>query len=226
MKKIFNIKILLLMFISQFSNGQGLTIKAIESRLVTHQGVEFVGELKDITKVHYSYSNFNNKGILFLNNTKYEISNLNFNASTNSFESRINRKKLFSYKNALIDSVSINNHLFKKIDGYFYEELYKNENFSFLKKHDIKFHEGTMSRMNLSKSEGFTSLVYRYLLKYKSEFKPLKLNKKSILGLIENKEDQNALNLFVKKNKLSFKRENDIGRILDYVFLDLGMKEI
>lgn len=213
-------------FLCIYSYGQRITINRIETRLITNQGIEFIGELKDITKVHYSYSNFSNKGILFLNKTKYEISNLNFNASTNAFESRINRKKLFSYKNSLLDSVSINNHLFKKIDGYFYEELYKNKNFTFLKKHDIKFHNGKMNIMGLPDTEEFTSLVYRYLLKNKSKFTPLKLNKKSILGLIENKEDQNALSLFVKKNKLSFKREKDIGRIFNYLFLDLGLKEI
>ena len=95
-----------MLFAVNYAVGQSLTIKAIESRLITHQGVAFVGELKDATNDHYSFSNWSNEGILYLNNTSYKIANINFNASNNTFESRIDRQKIFAYKNANLDSVS------------------------------------------------------------------------------------------------------------------------
>ena len=222
MRKILNTTLFLLIVNGVL--GQSLTIKAIESRLVTHQGVEFVGELKDVKNDHYSFNNWSNEGILYLNATQYNIANINFNASNNSFESRIDRKKIFAYKNANIDSVSINDRKFKKIDDYFFEVLTEKENFYLLKKHDIEFHEGVMNRMHLKEGEGFTTLTYRYLVKVEDDFKTLSLNKKSILSLLETKNEQEELIDYVKKNNLSFKREHDVSRILEYLFLESGLK--
>lgn len=221
------IKIKVLISILLFVNygfSQSLTIKTIESRLVTHQGVEFVGELKDVSNDHYSFSNWSNEGVLYLNNTHYKISNINFNASTNSFESRIDRKKNFAYKNGKIDSVSINNSVFKKIDDYFYEILNEIADFYFLKKHDIKYHAGTINRMNLMEGEGYTSLDYKYLIRIGGDYRTVSLNKKSILGLVESRVDQDNLSEYVKKNKLSYKQEDDVSKILQFLFLESGMR--
>jgi hypothetical protein len=134
---IFQKRVLILLItylIYNYSYSQKITIKNIESRLITHQGVEFVGELKDNKADDlYMLPNWNNEGILFLDNKMYSLANLNFNVSTNSFDSRVDRKKLFSYKNSTIDSVEINKQLFKKVEGVFYEVIYEKEDNLFLK---------------------------------------------------------------------------------------------
>ena len=111
--------VLLSCFLGNYAYGQRITIKSIESRLVTHQGVEFIGEIKDKNKDLYSFSNWSNEGVLFVGKKNYALSNINFNVSTNSFDSRINRKRLFSYRNSTLDSVIINGHLFKKVRNSF-----------------------------------------------------------------------------------------------------------
>jgi len=57
------ILILLVCFSINYIFAQQITIKYIESRLVTHQGIEFIGELKDKKNDLYSYTNWDNKGV-------------------------------------------------------------------------------------------------------------------------------------------------------------------
>ena len=116
MKKIIKLLILILVV---YSNGysQQITIKKIESRLVTHEGVEFIGDLNDKRNDDiYMSNNWDNEGVLYLNDKSYSLSNINFNVTKNSFDSRIDRIKLFAFSNSSLDSVEINNHLKKTND--------------------------------------------------------------------------------------------------------------
>jgi hypothetical protein len=198
-----------------YSYGQRITIKSIESRLITHQGVEFVGELKDKNNDLYSYPNWSNEGVLFLDSTEYKLSNINFNISTNSFESRIDRKKLFSFKNSLIDSVAINNHLFIRVRNSFYEVLLENGKNQFLKLHSVKYQEGTVNRLDGTVGESRKSVSFKYLIKFDNAFLKIELGKKSILALITDKD---SLMKFVRKERLSYKKEKDIIKMLGFIF--------
>ena len=53
------------------------------------------------------------------------------------------------------------------------------------------------------------------MVKSNDEFKRVELNKKSITALFENKKD--VLESFVKKERLSFKKEKDIIRMFEYL---------
>ena len=219
---IFQKRVLILLvtyLICNLSYSQNITIKNIESRLITHQGVEFVGELKDNKAGDlYMLPNWNNEGILFLNNKKYSLANLNFNISTNSFDSRVDRKKRFSYKNSTIDSVVINKQLFKKVEGVFYEVIFENKDNLFLKRHHFKVHGGAINRLNLTVGKSYTTLDYDYLIKVADVFKKVELNKKGIIKLVETKASQELLIDFVKKEKLSYKKEKDFIEIFKYIY--------
>jgi len=204
------------------SFAQQITIKHIESRLVTHQGIEFIGELKDKSDDIYSYPNWNNKGVIFVENRGYSLFNLNFNVTTNNFESRVKRGELFSYKSAQIDSVNINNHLFKKVGNSFYEVLLEKENNFFLKKYDIKYKVGSVNRLDGSEGRATTSLTYKYLVKSNDIIRKIELNKKSILSLIESDQDKENLEKFVRSKDLSYKREKDTIRIVEFIIQNSG----
>lgn len=215
----------LFVFIWMVSNqmdAQQITINYIESRLVTHQGVTFIGNLKEHTDDIYSYSNWNNNGVIFMNNEEYYLANLNFNVTTNSFESRIKRDELFSYKSANLDSVIINEHLFKKVGNYFYEVIFEKENNLLLKKHDIKYKPGSINRIDGKQAKGTTSLTYKYLIKSDDEVKMIELNKKSILGLLEEEKERENLEAYVREENLSYKKEKDTAKIFDFIIENSG----
>jgi hypothetical protein len=217
LKKIKNILnfIIVLCMMYQTTYAQQITIKTIESRLITNEGVEFVGELKDVRNDVYSFSNWNNKGILFVNQKQYYLSNINFNVSSNAFDSRIKRDKLFAFKNSEIDSVKINNALFKKVRNTFYEVLYEKGVNQLLKKHAIEIQKGIVNRLDGKAGRSKELLDFQYLIKSDDVFKKIELNKKAILDLFEKKD---LLEEFVKKERLSFKKEDDIVKMLDYMF--------
>ena len=218
MKKI----IILVIFVSLFSNvfyGQQITIKRIESRLITNEGYEFIGDLKEKNNDLYIYSNWNNNGVLFLDHKTYRLSNINFNITTNSFVSRISRDKLFAFKTSTIDSVSINNLLFKNIGNSFYEVLFEKGENSFLKKYDITFQRGIENRLG-GRTLGNTKalVIYNYLIKSGEVFKKVELNKSSIIGLIDDENDKAALISFAKEEKLSYKKVKDVVKIFRFIF--------
>lgn len=203
------------------SYAQQITIKNIESRLVTHQGIEFIGELRNVSNDKYSYLNWSNQGVLFLNSKAYYLSNINFNVTTNSFESRINKNQLFSFKSSLLDSVSVNNHLYKRISDSFYEVLLENGNNQFLKKWDIAYQPGIENRLDGTVGKSNALIIFKYLVKVEDEVTQIEFNKNSILSLVEN-EFQKVLEEFIDKENLSYKRENDIVKILKFMFNNSG----
>ena len=211
------ILILLVCFSINYIFAQQITIKYIESRLVTHQGIEFIGELKDKKNDLYSYTNWDNKGVIFVDNKRYYLSNLNFNVTTNSFDSRIKREKYFSYKSSEIDSVTINNRMFKKVSNSFYEVLFETENNLFLKKYDIKYKAGSVSRLDGSIGKSTTALIYKYLIKSDDAIKMISLNKRSILDLLESEFDKENLETYVKTENLSYKKEEDTIKIFEFI---------
>lgn len=203
------------------SYAQQVTIKNIESRLVTHQGVEFIGELKDMKNDKYTNLNWSNQGVLFLDSKAYHLSNINFNITTNSFESRVNKNQLFSFKSSYLDSVSLNGHLYKKIRDSFYEVLLENGNNSFLKKYDIAYQPGIENRLDGTVGKSNALVVFKYLVQIEDKFTLLEFDKKSILSLVKD-DFLPILEEFIEKEKLSYKRENDIVKILELVFKNSG----
>ncbi|HEY9220675.1 MAG TPA: hypothetical protein VIO43_03760 [Lutibacter sp.] len=203
------------------SYAQQITIKNIESRLVTHQGVEFIGELRNVSNDKYSYSNWSNQGVLFLNSNAYYLSNINYNITTNAFESRVSKSQLFSFKSSLLDSVSVNNHLYKKISDSFYEVLLENGNNLFLKKWDIAYQPGVENRLDGTVGKSNALVIFKYLVKFEDEVTQIEFNKNSILSLVEN-DFQKVLEEFIDKEKLSYKRESDIVKILIFMFNNSG----
>ncbi|PKP13702.1 MAG: hypothetical protein CVU08_04090 [Bacteroidetes bacterium HGW-Bacteroidetes-3] len=197
--------------------AQQITIKNIESRLITHQGVEFIGDLKDVNNDEYAYSNWGNQGVLFVDSKAYHLSNINFNITTNCFESRVNKNQLFSFKSSNLDSVSLNNHLYKKIRDSFYEVLLEKGNNSLLKKYDITFRPGILNRLDGTVGKSSSFVVFKYLVKFEDKFTLLEFDKKSILSLV-NDDFQKTLEKLIDSENLSYRRENDIIKIIELVF--------
>ncbi|MFK5957931.1 MAG: hypothetical protein QM495_03560 [Lutibacter sp.] len=217
MKYIFQLMLLFnLCYFNSYS--QHITIKRIESRLITNEGIEFLGNLNDKSNDLYSFSNWRNEGIIYLNNKAYSLSNINFNVNKNLFESRISRDKLFAFNKAEIDSVRINNFLFKKIGNSYYEVLFESENNLLLKKHDITFRKGIENRLGggtLGKTKEL--IAYNYLIKSGDLFKRVELKKNSILEVLNPNINKKFLANFVKKEDLSYKKVKDIIRIFKFI---------
>lgn len=217
MKKI-TIQVLFFCFIANINFAQQhVTINHIQSRLVTNEGVEFIGELIELNDDLYAFDSWDNNGIIYINNKQYALGNLNFNVTTNKFNSRIKRDQLFLYKSADIEAVSINNHLFKKIGDYFYEVLIEENGEQLLKKYEVKYKAGSVSRLNGSVGKPSVSLEFKYLIKTEESITLIELNKKSIIDLIPNEQNLNNFENYVEKEKLSYRNEDDTIKMVEFI---------
>ena len=214
MSRVFKIA-LIFSLISNIVSAQHVTIKKVESKLVTHQGVEFTGKLIKKNRDLHMFPNWHNVGTIFIDGEKYRISNINFNVSTNEIDSKMRGDKIFTYQTASIDSVIINKRNFKRLGRTFYEVLLdKNENM-FLKKFDAKQQQSSSNRMGGTIVRSQKLLKFKYLIKSNDGYQDIELNKKSVISFFEGNEDK--LSKFVKEQRLSYKKEKDLIRILDYM---------
>ena len=84
MKKIATLTLLLLIAMNTSVAQKRVTIKKIESRLITNEGIEFVGTVRDKNNDHYMFPRWSNNGVLYVGQKIYGIGNINFNITTNA----------------------------------------------------------------------------------------------------------------------------------------------
>jgi hypothetical protein len=206
---------LLFFFISNIAMAQFVTIRKVESTLVTHQGIEFTGKLIDKTRDLHMFSDWKNQGVIHMDGKVYRLRNINLNVSDNTIDSKV-KEKYFIYKSRLIDSISINNRNFKRLGRSFYEVLLEKKDNLFLKKFDSRQLKSKSNRLGGTIVRTSKILKFKYLIQSNDEFIKIELNKKSILGLFEDKQD--ILLNYVKDEKLSYKKEEDLIKILNFMF--------
>jgi len=216
MKIIAKLSLVLLLVANCTFAQKRVTIKKIESRLITNEGIEFVGTIRDKNADQYMFPRWSNSGVIFVDNKMYGIGNINFNISTNSVDSRITQDKLFMFQSASVDSISINNHLFKKVGTMFYEVLFENKDNMLLKKYNVMNERVQRGRMGVIQGSGKTYIVTNYILmKPDNQRANIELNKKSVLQIFEN--DSDVLENYAKEENLSFRKEEDIVKMLKYL---------
>ena len=197
--------------------SQTLTIKRVETKLITNQGIEFFGKVVEKEKNDiYLNPTWNNKGELVVDGKKHIIRNINFNISRNEVSCRLKNGKYFVFSSVDVRKFSINNKNFRKNGRLYYEVLVEEDNTYFYKRYDVRYHEGVTHRIGGGTvGSGRMATTYAYLIKKGSESKTIELNKKSVLSLF--KDQQEELKKFVKEKDLSYKKEMDLIAIISHM---------
>jgi len=177
-------------------------------------------------KVHvegsqYLFKEWKNNGTIIVGNKKYIIFNINFNIDKQAFMSKIENDSVYVYNINNDDKILINGRRFQSIyndierKNKVYEVIHSGKDFSVLKEYYVAVIEASSNPM-LNRPNRKIKQKNKYLVYTTSkEFVNLKLQKKSILALME-KNNVKAVNEFVGEKKLSYKKENDIIRIFKY----------
>ena len=197
--------------------SQALTIQSVETKLITNQGFEFFGRVVEKEKNDiYLNPSWNNKGELFVDGNKHIIRNINFNISRNEVSCRLKNGKYFVFSSVDVREFSINNKNFKKNGRSYYEVLVEEDNSYFYKRYDVRYHEGVTHRIGGGTvGSGRMSTSFAYLIKKGNESKTIELNKKSVLSLFEDQQEE--LKRFVKEKDLSYKKEKDLITIISHM---------
>lgn len=174
---------------------------------------------------YFLFDTWNNRCVLKTSRGEVMLKKVNYNVKTNEvlFESSQQDSKgsIYLVPPEAIENIAINNkeYAYHPLNGEnrLFEVLYIGENnFSFLKGFKVLVRENPEIGKLVDRPNEKINLREEYfLLDGNGLMNPLKLKKKDLFSYIENMH-HNKLKAFAKQNKLSFKREKDIVKILNY----------
>ena len=166
--------------------------------------------------IFYLFDKWENNATIVLNGKEFLIKNLNFDTQQGKFVSQITKDSLFTFYN--LDKVLISGSTFVNIDNKFYENLTNDSSdYMFLKEHYIKETKPEVHVItNKVIKPGQNKLMYKYFFYLNDDLIQVELKKKDILKIFKSK--QNEVTSFVKSNKLSYKKEEDVTKIFNYYY--------
>ena len=176
---------------------------------------------KTVEGTKYFFEDWNNRAFIYSSNGERMIVNkVNLNMQQKVFESKFINDITFIFSFRNVEKIVVKNRTFKKYYGEndvegVYELIYEADKFSLLKKFSIKHISASPNPMTSQKERYIRQ--YQYFFLKNNEIKPFLMRKKNVISLVGlNDEGTIKMNNFVKMNRLSFKKENDLKRILDF----------
>lgn len=169
---------------------------------------------------YFLFDDWKNKGIILYGGKKLAISNINYNIKREQFMSQMESDSTFIFDFKGIDEIIVNERPFKRIynneigQNKIYEVLYENKKLSLLKNHFVTVVESSPNPM-LNRNRNKIQKQSNYWVSKNGVVSSFKLNKSDILGL--SGEDSKGLISFIKENKLSYKKEADVVKMLEYL---------
>ena len=189
--------------------------------------MRFVNPPRTIDGSIYLFDTWKNYPVIVNSKDKktFTLNNVNFNLRTNRLVTKISEDSIFVLNMKSIKDVTIKGKVFKKIDteigSRVFEVIYESDRVSLLNFHSVKLVEGSVNPMLSRKTD---KLVHKeeYYISNEQGITELKLKKKYILDAIANNDaEKSSLLKYFTKNKLSFKKINDIKvalKNLDNIF--------
>ena len=223
--------LLILIIITNLSLAQtnvATDFKALGSDQNTNFGTSFFYNQpnKVILGSTYLFDDWNNNGeIQTLTGERFLVRNINLNISRNAFEAKINNNdSIFSFNFNNIKQVIINGKSFKNYfyneDNRVYELIYSGTQFTILKGFSVKLVTGSGNPMlNRSNDKYVKKESYFIRSLENNTIEGFKLSKRSLNKLFQNSSiDVSRILAYIDSNKLSYKDENDVIKILDFAF--------
>lgn len=173
-------------------------------------------ENKEILGSFYLFKDWNsNSKIKTFTNKTYKIDNLNFDLDEGKFLSKISNDSMYVYKS--LKEISIQGKKFININNRYYEVLKTGKPYLLIKNYYGVLKPAITNKMTnqLIKAPEYVAKIKYYLTdETNSKLNEIHLKKSSILKLLNTKKKD--INNYVKNNDLSFKKEVDLIKIVDY----------
>lgn len=170
---------------------------------------------------NYLFEKWDNMNIAYLRDTIVRFETLNINVKDNNFESKISEDQVYVISPTSLKYVKFNDKVYK----YYYDNnenknrifqvVAGNEEYTILKGFKTHMIEGKTNPVvtEVINKQVIDKRTYVYVIKSKS-IQRVHLNKKNMLPLFGNKKKK--IEKFVKDNKLSYKKDEDLKSIFKY----------
>jgi hypothetical protein len=195
--------------------------------LTTHQkagtSMMFFNPPRQVDGTEYLFDEWNNYAIIHTeDNQKFGLKNINLNIKQNSFVSKIDNDSLFTFNFNNIKKVEINGKIYKNYywndDNRVYEIIYEGNGWSIIKGFKIVEVTGSANPM-LNRTRDRLVRKWFYYLKDDKGIHHFKLSRGKILKVLDISEAEKSKIIdYSKRNKLSFKDEDEVKQILEFYF--------
>ncbi|PQB04914.1 hypothetical protein [Aureitalea marina] len=165
----------------------------------------------------YLFDQWENRGVIEVDDKRYIFTNMNYNVRSGNFMSKISQDSVVIFDISTYDRLVINDKPFKSIynpskrGNEVYEVIFEGPDFSLLKGYSIHVVEANPNPM-VNRSRTKITKKEFYYVKDGNSIKDFKFKKKAILALA--REESGELEEYAKTNDLSFKKEDDVRRML------------
>ncbi|WP_435263749.1 hypothetical protein [Tenacibaculum sp. nBUS_03] len=171
-------------------------------------------QFREVKGSFYLFNSWNNSStILSKTGKKYYINNINFDLDEEKFLSEISKDSVYIYQN--IESITVNKRLFININEQYFEKIVDGK-LSVIKKYSGKLKKPVTNKMTNQqvKPAEYIKIINYYTYIDNQKLEKIKLKKSNISKLINDKKGQ--INAYIKKNKLSYKEESDVIKIINF----------
>lgn len=174
-------------------------------------------EDKTITGSPYLFNSWNGMfSVINKGGDKFSLINLNYNIQTKTLESKISNDSVFQYDLNAIEYVVVAKNKYKIINSEMFLELLSNNKMEFFKAYNVVIQEATnnpLTQTDLTPRRYVIKNEYKIL--QNNVLKEFKLSKKFIVNLFPEKK--NLILKYVDDNNLSYSKEEDMVKILNYI---------
>ena len=171
------------------------------------------------------FSSWSNTATVETHTQSYTIANVNFDVANATFVQKKEDNRFMGFTmGSSVKRVTINGRSFKSVfsiaDGKtkVYEVIHEDGSYAILKNYEVKVRERKMDSYTGRQEQKITLSSDYYLQKSNNDaVVAFKMNKKSLLKLYaEEGISAESIKNFAKENRLSFKKDQDIKRILRF----------
>jgi hypothetical protein len=168
----------------------------------------------------YLFSNWNGMfKIKPKEGSEKQIFNLNYNLKTKTLESYVSNDSVFQFDLDKIEYISQSDKKYKVLENNDLKglvlEIFNSENIKLYKEFQISVSSGVFNPLTQQKMEEDKFVQnYKYHLFLNGNHEIIKLGKSDILNHLSDKK--NELKDFVSKNNLSYNKDEDVKKILQF----------
>jgi len=192
------------------------------NKLISSQGdmnSKNISPLKDnFTGGVYLYNNWNKTAVFKSITDSFIVKGVNFNIKSGNFEIKISSDSIFIVNPVSFKSISVGNELFKYDvlnNRKFLQVIYESKNLSLYKHYVLVIKKGNYNPLNGKFTPNELTPKSKYLLLQNGSINNnFILNKKNTLKLFFNFKTK--VDKYAKANKLKYKKEKDIIKILTF----------
>lgn len=164
----------------------------------------------------FLFDQWENNGVIEVGDKRYVFGNMNYHVKKATFMTKISEDSIVSFDLSTFDRIVINDKPFKSIynpskrANDTFEVIYEGKDLALLKVYSLEITEANPNPM-INRSKSKIKKKSTYYLKKGNSIKRFKFKKKNLLELAGNKSAD--LELYAEKNKLSFKKDDDVRRM-------------